>query len=138
MICKNCNTENVDNAVFCSNCGAKMEEEAPKVVPTPVSIPVPQPVVPTVNKNKIPDEYKPLSPWGYIGLSILYCIPIVGFVFLMIHTFSRGNLNRRSYARSYWCAALIGLIIGVIFAAIILIAAASGVAVSEIASSYYY
>ena len=55
---------------------------------------------------------------------ILYGIPVVGFIFLLIHTFSSANLNRRSFARSYWCGlliiggialivAIIGIILGV-------------------------
>ena len=74
-----------------------------------------------MTKEDLPDQFRVLSPWAYFGLQILYSVPIVGFVFLLIHTFSAGNLNRRSFARSYWCAllilgglALIAVIIGVV------------------------
>lgn len=61
-----------------------------------------------------PKEYKPLSPWAYFGLSVLYAIPVVGLVFLIIFSFNKKNINRRSFTRSYWCglilvAALIAL-----------------------------
>lgn len=58
-------------------------------------------------------EYRPISAWGYVGLSILYTIPVIGWLFLIIFTFSRGNINRRNFTRSYWCYVLL-LIITVI------------------------
>ena len=57
------------------------------------------------------EQYRPLSPWAYFGLNLLFSIPVVGLVFLIVFTFSKGNMNRRAYARSYWCAALVGLIL---------------------------
>lgn len=62
-----------------------------------------------------PLELRPLSPWSYVGLTILYSIPVIGFIFLIIFTFHKGNLNRQSFTRSYWCAllVLILLIVGV-------------------------
>ncbi len=49
------------------------------------------------------NEYKPLSPWAYWGLSILYTIPIVGFIFMIVFSISKANINRRNFTRSYWC-----------------------------------
>ena len=65
--------------------------------------------------NNVPAEYKPISAWGYVGYGILYSIPLVGLIFLLIHTFSNKKINRRNYARSYWCWILISLIIIAIF-----------------------
>ena len=64
------------------------------------------------SESSLPPEYRPLSPWAYWGLSILYCIPVVGFIFLLIFTFSNGNIHRRNFTRSYWCSLLFVLIIG--------------------------
>ena len=64
-----------------------------------------------MDDHRIPSRYAPLSAWAYFGLSILYAIPVVGLIFLLIHTFSSSNINRRSYARSYWCRLLLVLII---------------------------
>ena len=143
MLCKNCNAENVENAVFCSSCGTRLGEETPKVAPVaepapaPKAAPVPQPVVLQVeNKNKIPEEYKPVSPWGYLGLQILYCIPIIGFIFLLVHTFSDGNLNRRNYARSYWCALLVGIIFAVVCVIVMLLLTLIGINVADMAYAY--
>ena len=63
------------------------------------------------------EQYRPLSPWAYFGLNILFSIPVVGFVFLIVYTFSNANINRRNYARSFWCSAILAMILfGVVFA----------------------
>ena len=61
-----------------------------------------------------PRQFKPISAWGYIGYSILFAIPIIGFILLIVFSFSDGNINRRSYARSYFCWLLIGLIVSIL------------------------
>ena len=62
-------------------------------------------------------ETRPLSPWAYFGLQILYAVPIVGWIFLIIHAIGASNINMRNFARSYFCVLIIVLIIvGVTFA----------------------
>ncbi len=61
------------------------------------------------------EQYRPLSPWAYFGLTILFSIPVVGFVFLLVFTFNNSNINRRNFARSYWCGALIVACIAILF-----------------------
>lgn len=58
----------------------------------------------------LPDKYKPIGAWGYFGLTILFNIPIIGFICLLIFAFSGSNINRRSFARSYFCGLIIVLI----------------------------
>ena len=74
--------------------------------------PVQQPQAPT-----IPANYKPISAWGYVGYELLFCIPIVGFIFMLVWAFSNGNINRKNFARSY----LIYLIFGIVISAITII-----------------
>lgn len=70
-----------------------------------------------------PKEYKPLSPWAYWGLGLLYTVPVVGLVFMIIFSFNKGNINRRNFTRAHWIDVILALvIIGVILA----IAAATG------------
>ena len=59
-------------------------------------------------------KYRPLSAWAYFGWTLLYCIPIVGFVALIINSVSDTNINRRNHARSYWIALLVAVLIYVI------------------------
>ena len=56
-------------------------------------------------------KYEPLGAWSYFGLTILYAIPVIGWIFLIIFTFSGGNINRRSFTRSYWCWLILLLIL---------------------------
>jgi hypothetical protein len=64
-----------------------------------------------------PSEFEPLSPWAYFGYTVLFSIPIVGFIFLIIFSIKAGNINRRNFARSYWCAYILaGIIIAIMFA----------------------
>ena len=55
-----------------------------------------------MNKN-ISEEYRPISPLGYIGYQILFSIPIIGFICILIYAFgdSNKNINLRNFAKSY-------------------------------------
>ena len=55
-----------------------------------------------MNNTNIPNEYKPISAWGYFGYNILFSIPIIGFIFLIVFSFDSSNINRRNYARSFF------------------------------------
>ena len=60
--------------------------------------------------NNLPEQYRPLSPWAYFGLQLRFCVPVVGLVFLIVFSISRGNINRRNFARSYFCVyAIVGI-----------------------------
>ncbi|MEG0766596.1 MAG: hypothetical protein RR482_02670 [Clostridia bacterium] len=57
------------------------------------------------------EQFRPLSAWAYFGYAILFAIPIIGWLLLIIFTFSSRNYNRRSFARSYWCGLIVAVII---------------------------
>ena len=66
--------------------------------------------------SQIPEEYKPISMWGYFGYNILFSLPIIGLIVLII--FSLGgtrNVNLKNYARSFFCYLIIILILIGIF-----------------------
>lgn len=72
------------------------------------------------NTNNVPEEYKPISMWGYFGYEILFSIPCVGFILLCVFSFGgTKNINLKNFARSYFCflivVVIIVLIISVIF-----------------------
>ena len=66
------------------------------------------------NQN-IPNEYRVLSPWAYFGYNLLFSIPLIGFILAIVFAFDSSNLNRRNYARSFFCGLLIAVIILVAF-----------------------
>lgn len=76
------------------------------------------------NNQNIPNEYRPLSAWGYFGYNLLFAIPLVGFICAIIFACDNSNINRRNFARSYFC----GLIIAVILIVILILLVAAGVA----------
>ena len=137
MICNQCGKENLDTAVFCESCGAKLTpaDPAPEVGATTVldanapiytaaqsqyTPPQPRPVqtyTPAAQPAApvIPPEYKPLRGWAYFGWQLLFAIPFVGLILLIV--FACGgtqNINLRNFARSYFCAMLVGVILTVI------------------------
>ena len=62
----------------------------------------------------LPEAYRPLSPWSYFGLGILYALPLLGWIFLIVHAIGSMNINRRNYARSYFCVYVLAIILGVL------------------------
>lgn len=62
------------------------------------------------------EQYRPLSPWAYFWYSVLFMIPVVGLISLLVFSFSSTNINRRNYARAYWCAILISILIALVIA----------------------
>ena len=110
MICPKCGTSNPEGLAFCANCGEPLKAESNAFTTPPA-----QQTPPEQRTVQIPEQYKPISAWGYIGYSILFSIPIVGFILILVFSFSgSGNINRRNFARSM----LIGLIIGIVIAVI--------------------
>lgn len=122
MLCKNCNAMLPENADFCTVCGAKIERPEQEEV---IEQAQPLTFYEDTNSQKkeitvedLPEHLKPMGAWSYFWLQVLYSVPIVGFIFLMIFTFNGGNINRRSFTRSYWCAALV---IGILITVVILL-----------------
>ena len=54
----------------------------------------------------LPKAYRPLSPWNYFWRSVLYAIPVIGWIFLLAHAIDGKNRHGRTYARSWFCGLL--------------------------------
>lgn len=65
----------------------------------------------TDQERSLPEQYRPLSPWAYFGYTILFSIPILGIICLIFCSVSNSNINRRNFARSYFCVLAIAFIL---------------------------
>ena len=68
-------------------------------------------------ERNIPEQYEPISMWGYLGYSILFALPIIGVIMIFVFSFSKDeNINVRNYAKSYILIYVIGVILYLILA----------------------
>lgn len=65
--------------------------------------------------NNIPEKYRPISAWGYFGYQILFSIPLIGIILLIVFALSDSNINRRNFARSYFCVFVLIIIVLILF-----------------------
>ncbi len=64
-----------------------------------------------------------LGAWNYVLLSILYCIPVIGLICLILHSFNEKDENRLHYARSYFARLLVVVILCGVFAGVLYLTA---------------
>lgn len=95
------------------NNNVEVLNEQPIQQPVQPVSPAPTPVAP--KSIEIPEEYKPISMWGYFGYELLFSIPCVGFIALLICAFGSKNVNVKNFARSYFCYMIIAAIIFALF-----------------------
>lgn len=76
-------------------------------------------------QEHIPSEYQPISSWGYIGYNILFSIPLVGLILLIVFSLDNSNINRRNFARSFFCVIILATILVLLFGTSILAALSS-------------
>ena len=143
MKCPTCGTELPENVKFCPVCGTAVASARPApvapVAPAPTA-PVSAPVTPaaapaapaSVVQISAPPAPKLLGPWAYFGLQLLFSIPLIGLVFLIVFSLDDSNLNRRNYARSYWCALIISLILIIVCAVIFAVTGMGAAILSEL------
>lgn len=62
-----------------------------------------------------PEEFRPITAWGYVGYTLLFIVPVIGLVCLLVFTFSSKNIPRRCFARSFWCWILLDIIFILLF-----------------------
>lgn len=92
----------------------------------PYDEPVDEPAFRPQPEPELPAELRPMSPWAYFGYGLLFLIPVVGLVLLIVFSFSNGNVNRRNFARSYWCSLILVLAIVLIVLVLVLLGVLKG------------
>ena len=106
--CPNCGSEVKKTAAFCPKCGEGLKgEKRPREIENKEPA-RPEPPEPHYNSRdfdvRVPNEYKPISMWGYFGYTLLFAIPCVGFILTLVFAFGgTPNINLRNFARSQFC-----------------------------------
>lgn len=71
-----------------------------------------------INENMLPEDYKPVTVWQYVGYSLLFSLPIIGFIMVLVTAFgSDKSISLRNYAKSYlvWLAISVVLMFVMLF-----------------------
>jgi hypothetical protein len=92
------------------------------VRPAPQAAPQQVPVQPMQNQYyqqpvapMKPEKAAPLKTWKFIGMFILTGIPLIGFIMILIWSFSNAfNKNTKSFARAILILWIIGLIFSIV------------------------
>ena len=67
------------------------------------------------NEQNIPEAYKPISAWGFVGWSLLFNLPLVGWIIVIVFACGvSAKKNVTNFARSYLLMWLIATIIAVV------------------------
>jgi len=63
---------------------------------------------PPLTEENLPEKFKPISAWGYLGYNLLFSIPLIGTIMLFVYAFGgTSKINLRNYARSFFCIVLL-------------------------------
>jgi len=127
MNCPNCGAPLAEGAQFCTSCGTKLQSTQQPTYQTQNTAQggYAQPTYPPqgyayppqgyVQQNAAPDgPYRVLGAWAYWGLTLLYSLPLIGWIFALVFACSNTNINRRNHARAYWITVLIAVVVGVL------------------------
>lgn len=133
--CESCGTVIPDGVKFCPNCGKAADASA-----APASAPAPQPqpqqyAAPNYQyaPQPQPNYYQqapaadtaPLRVGQYIGMFLIFCIPLVNIIMLFVWAFSSGtNLNKKNFARAYLIIVAVVIVLYLLLGSVILAALA--------------
>ena len=71
------------------------------------------------DEQNIPEAYKPISAWGFVGWTLLFNLPLAGWIIVIVMACGvSAKKNVTNFARSYLLMWLIGFIIGLVFFAL--------------------
>ncbi|MDO4568388.1 MAG: zinc ribbon domain-containing protein [Clostridia bacterium] len=84
----------------------------------------PQPK-PVFTENDLPEAYRPMSPGAYFGYSLLFAIPLVGFILLIVFAVNNDKINRRNFARGQLISIAVGVALSIVLTILMLVFTAS-------------
>ena len=76
--------------------------------------PAPEPVEAEEEQKEPSRGRRLLRPWEYFGYSVLFMIPVIGWIFFLVFTFNKRNMNRYYWVRSIWCGILVLLVLAAV------------------------
>lgn len=113
MFCPNCGNNNENGTAKCVFCGTTLIEDNQSSFTgnynsqqnmnnnAAYSAPYVNNYSPYLEEN-IPDKYKPVSAWGYVGYMLLFCIPLVNIILMLVFSFGGStNVNLKNFSRAY-------------------------------------
>ena len=112
MYCSSCGEYIQDGALFCPNCGASVKKEA-----APVQQSIPYPVQPVDYNNGYSNQKIP-TVGSYIGWTLLSCIPLVGFILMIVFACDKSYKARQNYFKAELLMIVIAIVIGIILGVI--------------------
>ncbi len=126
--CTNCGATLDDDKKFCTACGivlpetaAPAEAAAPNAPASQPAPPRPQPQPPTIaTAGAVPpkgSKYDPITTWGYIGICLLMCIPLIGLVLTIFWACGKcKKIAKRNFARATLIMLALSLVISLVLA----------------------
>lgn len=66
-----------------------------------------------------------------MGYGLLFTLPVIGWILAIVFALNDDNLNRRNFARGYWCMVLVVVILSIV-------GMVMGVSIMDGLSSYQY
>lgn len=126
MFCKNCGTENTDEAKFCKNCGQPMEEVQPEQTAEPVTeeVQAAETADSVTDDSEIPESTGTAIASMILGIAsiVLCCSSFLGLIAGIIAiVLAQKERNSGRAENGYVKAGLICGIIGAILSALVLI-----------------
>ena len=103
MYCKKCGGKIESYASHCPFCGEALAQNSVQATYTS-------------SNNSVSSEHKSVGQW--IGVAIVSCIPLIGFILLCIWAFGDGSKNDptfRNWARAQLVIMVIGFVLSVVF-----------------------
>ena len=105
MYCKKCGGKIESYASHCPFCGEALAQNSVQATYTS-------------SNNSVAKEHKTVGQW--IGVAIVSCIPVIGFILLCIWAFgneSKKDPTFRNWARAQFAMMIIALVLSVVFVA---------------------
>ena len=92
-----------------------------------------------IDEKNIPEAYKPITAWGFVGWTLLFNLPLVGWILIIVFACGvSAKKNVTNFARSFLLMYLLGCIVGLVTFAIIFALSFAGISLTGISLNSMY